>query len=243
MSHTGGPDPVLSVGLLVKMHPDPDLRTTQFFPLGTCFPFRRATHFLTAAHCVEGVEPEDVSVLGMFMRELHPARLIVRHPTADVALVVFDQIKSPYANLVTAFRDFDRQAGVGSDFIAFGYPQSYLGENPEAPTIRLHKGHIQRFIDYKSFAGYSYWAAELSIFPLKGLSGGPVYRSDVSGLVFGVVAESMSSAVASEKIEEFRDETGTYTTINRELIHYGVAVMLDRLEVWLNEHVPRLDAG
>jgi hypothetical protein len=225
----------------VKMHEDPCLRETHYIPLGTCFPFRQSTHYLTAAHCLKGAQPEEISVLGMFIRDLQPARQIIRHPTADLALVVFDQIGTPHGDLITPFRDFDRHASIGSDFIAFGYPQSYLGVHPETPTIRLHKGHIQRFIDFESVFGYSYWAAELSIFPLKGLSGGPIYRSNVSGVVFGVVAESMSTAVASEKIEEVQDDTGTYRTINRELISYGVGVMLDRHEAWLNEHVPRLD--
>jgi hypothetical protein len=131
---------------------------------------------------------------------------------------------------------------LGEQFHAFGYPEDVAADKP-GPTPRLFTGHFQRFFDYRSFAGFRYRAGELSLPAPAGLSGGPLFRPGAAVMVTGLVAENFESRTTLDSVEEVSREGDrtTYSTVR--VIAYGVAVMLDPLSGWLDEHVPAFDSS
>jgi hypothetical protein len=65
--------------------------------LGTAFAFRHRRAFLTAAHCVHGFEASDLAVQSPHLSggALLPVTSVVRHTTADLALVTVDAPNIP----------------------------------------------------------------------------------------------------------------------------------------------------
>jgi hypothetical protein len=68
-----------AVGMLVRFGSEPGF-------LGSCFAFREARSVLTAAHCLDGLAPDDVRVW-LADRGYSPGVEVIRHPSADVAIV------------------------------------------------------------------------------------------------------------------------------------------------------------
>ena len=235
----------LSIGMLAKIYREDGGEPTGWTPLGSCFPFRRRTHFITAAHCLDGLEPDDVTVLGAFLRSLTPASQFSLHPTADLAVVVFDRLLSEHADIVTPFDSIDPRYGLGTDIVTLGYPIDSLGPRASFPTARMMKGHIQRTVYSETHFGRStpgeeHQGVELSIYTDAGLSGAPVFRAPASSSVIGMVTGSIESSVRSETIEEFTNETEHYKVIRQDVLRFGLAMTLDRFESWLNEQIPAL---
>src|SRR5437764_10098258 len=158
-------NPLAATGLLFE---SPEAEPSIF--RGTCFAFRRSTHLLTPRHCVSGAQHP----LAVFMT--HPGtwravQKVETHPTADVAILVVEERDGE------SFRSFVSNYTVGEDFIAYGFPENVIGDDPWLPTPRIFKGHFQRFFSYRTFDGYEYPAAELNIPAPAGLSGGPLFRA------------------------------------------------------------------
>jgi hypothetical protein len=207
--------------------------------LGTCFAFRHSTHLLTTAHCVggRGIEAIGIVIPTKFDR-LRNASEVVRHPDADLALIRLEDVEDDAG--CHAFWD-----SVGNyaaeDFVAFGYPIDTFGTQQQ-PTPRLFKGHFQRFIDpfRPEGSSYSYLAGEMSIPAPVGMSGGPIFRPGAPPMLLGMVTANLSSSTAAgeESYEEVESDGSIRRTVYRHVVSYGVALILDSVKDWLDEHVP-----
>ncbi len=91
---------------------------------GTCFSFRRPNYFLTAAHCVDGLDRDRISV-SIFTDHLEQGLEVVRlerHPQADVAFLEI-QDDGPDLDVFSPFQDTTDQFEWGESVTAFGYPE------------------------------------------------------------------------------------------------------------------------
>lgn len=207
--------------------------------LGSCFAFRNATTFLTAAHCIKGLAADQVGVSihlenqpdndGLDVIELVP------HPTADLAIL---RVRPWSSDLFPPYRGITEGYRPGDHFAAFGYPEDATGRANVAPIPRFFRGHFQRFLEYRSPLGYSYVAGELSIRAPSGLSGGPVFLPDQPDYAAGVVAENIESSTHRHTVEEVTTESSSYREVVRSIVDYGICVMLDEVRDWLDTAVP-----
>ena len=232
-------DPIQATGLLLHVNQE-----RQAF-LGSCFAFREDRAFLTAAHCVTNLEPHEVSAWfpgeGSDPVELPIRRMewIHRHSNADVAILkaAADSPRvEPFWSAVSNY-------ALGEDFMAFGYPENVFGEDARMPTARLFRGHYQRFFEHRSHMGYRYQAGELSITCPPGLSGGPLFRPGAPEIVTALATENFDSTTTLERVETKTEDDQSVEHRYMRVISYGVAVMLDPLSGWLDEHLERFDAG
>jgi hypothetical protein len=127
---------------------------------------------------------------------------------------------------------------MGEDAYGFGFPENALVEDGPGPTARVFKGHVQRLFDYVGPTRYRYLAAELSFPCPRGLSGGPLFTPQPG--VAGLVTESRQSYTAIGREEGVVSEKGeeTITLVERDIIHYGVAVVLQDVSEWLSDLLP-----
>lgn len=203
--------------------------------LGTCFAYRTDRHFLTAAHCVGDLSADKLMVTVPRIPAVGRVASIDRHPTADVAVLTLDEDMAG----VETFWSVAANYVLGEDFLAFGYPESIFGLDSREPTPRLLKGSYQRFFDHESYLGFRYFAGELSMGCPAGLSGGPLFRQGAHVIVTGLATENLESTTVLESVEEITEGDTTTAMRYRKVITYGVAVMLDRLAEWLDQHVPQ----
>jgi hypothetical protein len=231
---TNGWSPVRATGVLLAGAP-PNVTGL----LGTCFAFRHPTYVLTAAHCIADLGPTEMCIAlpTHFDRLREPAE-IVRHPEADIALLRLESIEDDAGT--HAFRDAHSNPSA-SDFFAFGYPTGVLASD-SMPEPRLFKGHFQRFIFpfQPEGSNYRYVAAEMSIPSPAGLSGGPAFHTVATDLVIGMVTANLSSSIAGgeESLEEVLPDGTIRKTIYRHVVNYGIALILNDVRDWLDEHVP-----
>jgi hypothetical protein len=191
---------------------------------GTCFAFRHANVFLTAAHCVCDHDANTLLVVTpKFPVRGHPVARVTLHPTADLAMLELEDDAWP---AVEPFVAIAAAPPLGTEFMAFGFPEDAPApEQPgAAPIQRLFRGYVQRGLHYQS--EYKFAAAELSIPSPAGLSGGPVFLPDNHNAVFGVAAKNVYS---STYIGPWGHE---------HHVQYGIAVLLEPLGAWLDEVVP-----
>ncbi len=219
-------NPLLATGLVMRAEPRGDTF------LGSCFAIRDSGFFLTAAHCIGDLEASSVVVRSAGTPERRLVLSIVRHPSADVAVL---EIAKADEEGVEPFVYAVNNWSLGEDFYAFGYPEDLFGENQGRPTPRLFKGHFQRFIPtYQSKLSYLYFAAELSIPAPAGLSGGPLFRAGAP-VVLGLVTENLESTTYLDSVEDVLRDGRTTRTTFQKVITYGVALMLSPLKQWLND--------
>ena len=128
----------------------------------------------------------------------------------------------------------DSNFSLGEEFYAFGYPPSVFGPSASEPTARLFTGNFQRFIDHQSHLGYRYIAGEMSIACPQGLSGAPVFRPGAPVMLLGLVTENLQTYTALESVEEVIERGEVRRTEVRNVINYGVTLMLHELQPWLD---------
>lgn len=227
----------LDAGMLLRVNPE---LTNSWFFLGSCFAFREPHAFVTAGHCVDALEPAELRlVVPRVLRPPVPVETVARHPSADVAVV---RVPPETASPVQPFWNAVGNYGWGEEFFAYGYAEDRGRTADLAPTPRLFKGHYQRFFDQDSFAGYRYTAGEMSIPSPPGLSGGPLFRPGAPHLVTALAAENTDSTTTLEAVEDVTTEGNQRMTHYQRVISYGVAVMLDPLGDWIDEHLRPFDA-
>jgi hypothetical protein len=214
--------------------------------LGTAFAFRDASHYLTASHCVPDVLPSGLTVslasgvagMGFVGR----VRSVVRHPSADVAVLTIEG--DPPGSIEDAAEPFQAVGFVGremaEEFLAFGYPMS---REPAptfpgiGPTPRVFVGHYQRTFPYRERL-YEFEAGELSIAAPEGLSGAPLFNRERPSEVQAVVVGNHEERTERTYEERFDDAGEKHTHATYGIVSYGVALLLDPLSDWLDEHLP-----
>jgi hypothetical protein len=204
--------------------------------LGTCFPFRDPTCFLTAAHCAGELPAKELAIgLPMGDAGVVPVVAVERHPTADIALL---RIAQTTAGEITPFWNLNDRYSLGDSFAAFGYTEDTFGPEPRLPVARQFRGHIQRVLRYVSPLGYEYDAAELSIGCPGGLSGGPIYLPNSWAAVVGVVTENLESTTYLQAVDEVQENGEVHHYRHQTMINYGIALLLDDLREWLDARAP-----
>lgn len=177
-------------------------------PIGTAFMLRQPNLVMTAAHVISG---RHASVLGQahrdefflmdtFNREPPPVviREVVYHPTADVALLIIDELPGMEwfpIGLYYPSGDFP----LGQPVEAYGF--AWIGNERPIPG-RLMQGHIQcHFLRKKT--SYEYRAYELSFPAFHNLSGTPLfcptgYPGEHTISAIGVITDSVSYSSEQE---------------------------------------------
>jgi hypothetical protein len=228
-------DPLQAVGLVLGLVND----ATEPVFLGSCFALRAATAVLTAGHCVGDLPPERLLVrMPRGVARPHPpppfpVSEVIRHPAADVALLRL-AVEQWTCGPFTAV---EAPEYLGQDVYAHGFPED-VRTVPGQPTSRIFKGYVQRVFEYSSPFGYEYKAVELDFACPGGLSGGPVFPANRVGVVLGVATENFESTTSLDAIEETTRDGSTVVTRYQRVLSYGVAVELDAIRDWLDEHHP-----
>lgn len=211
--------------------------------LGTCFLFRDDHFALTAAHCI----PTESAVRCVFprLRQTLKVKRVHRHPRADVAILELDGDfelvlgieRNRDDGVMPVYGFWDMGAWrLGSDVWSFGYPTEASRRGSDEPTPRMFKGHVQTSYEYDNEL-YRYQAIEFSFSAPGGLSGGPV-GARISDLIIGVVTTSVDSYRVTDSVDDL-DQNGVRTILEgRRIISYGLALALQSVTPWLNEHVP-----
>lgn len=126
--------------------------------------------------------------------------------------------------------------------MAFGYPVGLVVTPPYTLEPRLLKGHFQRFIDPFRPEGstYSYLAGEMSVPAPVGLSGGPVFHPIATDMLLGMVTASLSTSIAAgqESFEETLSDGTIRKTVYQHVVNYGIALIVNSVRDWLDEHAP-----
>ncbi len=224
-------DPAEPTALLTMDRGDGDLEA-----LGTCFAFRQRSCLLTAAHCLPETGHRGVGVAFDDTRPPRPAVVVVRHPTADVALV---RVAPHATDPPFVFTGLDGHP-VGDEVCVLGFPAKDPGEQA-LTTPRFFRGYFHRTMRFTSpVTRQAYLAAELNFSTPRGLSGAAVYRRHRFPLVQGLVTEHHESYTETTRHEEETTISGTVEirTIYRRVVGYGIALLLSDVAEWLDKVVP-----
>ena len=229
-------NPTLAIGLLWHVEPDSQPRF-----LSSCFMLRWGHFFVAPSHCVGTLEPAQIRISSVTLLMTEPEE-IIHHGVADICVLRLPRLDFEPGDPFWGITD-DYEPGKG--FHALGWPEDCLAGisaamglpfpegDPPWVKVRLVAGTYQRFIpQYASPHGFAFVAGELSIPCPLGLSGGPLFRPETPPLVTGMVIGNLQTrSVPDSPAQVMKDR----------VIEYGVALMLDQVEGWLDEHIPRRD--
>jgi len=227
-------NPLESTGWLTSTH---EAGQPRF--IGSCFAFRRRDRLLTAAHCIRGLPLDSIGVhlLGRHTDDASRVTDSIIHPDADVAILCLE----PDQALPDRFAGDTSVYDWGMTVSAFGYPEDSSATGMQ-PTARYFRGNIQRMFRHDSHFGFRYDAVELSFGAPGGLSGGPVTPGSDYGMVMGLVTENATGTTYLSTTAEEVTPTFHRKEIIHSVINYTVAVRLDTLHEWFDEHIPYLGA-
>ncbi len=188
---------------------------------GTCFAFRYANRLLTAGHCVDGLEAEDIAVEFLGDSERFTAVGVVRHPTADLALIrLAAGVRPP------GVRPFAAHGRIGRG-------EEFAGIGSVAGAAELFAGRIRRVFDDRE-DGHRH--AEMSVAARDGFSGGPLFAPAAPDAVVGVMTANRTTRLAlacASALGRLRSGSAPRPAAGR-----GIALLVSDLAGWLDEHVP-----
>jgi hypothetical protein len=211
--------------------------------LGTCTAFRRPDFALTAAHCVDGYDPTDL--WGLFLARggnMRSVESLTFHEKADLCVLKLypgkDDDLGGYPS--DAFWGSVGNFGLGEEFMAYGFPveRGSVGPLVAEAAARLIRGSYQRFFSFGSPDGYQFLAGEMSVAATSGMSGGPLFRPGAPPMLTALVVASIETAVEAYKRVEVKNGAETYIEKVDRITEYGVALMLDPVQKWLEECIP-----
>jgi hypothetical protein len=210
--------------------------------LGTCFAFRHPRFFLTAAHCLGRLKPEDIIIAPADRTKIAGARQVQFHPSADLAILEID--RDAMDDQPNYFRTAPKPQ-MGMNFLAYGFP--IIGSEDFRP--RVFAGIFQTFHDHVSHMEmegapgikYRYFAGELSIPCPHGLSGGPVFRPEAPDDVMALVTENLEVGTVEHSVETEEKSGERYSLETKRIILYGLAVVLAEVNEWLIQNIPALE--
>lgn len=226
-------NPTFGVGLLWRVE---EGAQPQF--MSSCFMLKWGHFFLAPSHGLGGLAPAQIRVSGATLPMTEPEK-VIHHDTADMCILRLPHLDYEPGD---AFWGIVDNYEPGETFHALGWPEDCLAEfavtglplptgEPPWARMRLFTGTYQRFIpQYASPQGFTFLAGELSIACPVGLMGGPLFRPETHPLVAGMVAGNLRTASDWQ--------ADVQRGVQEHVIEYGVALMLDHVGDWLNEHIP-----
>ena len=203
--------------------------------LGSCFRLWSKKHFITAAHCVDSLEPIQIQVMNCLDddKDLRCSS-IYRHPRADIAIIEVDEVvPEKFEQLELCLEDFH----FGPQIHCFGVVCDSNGSLNEL-TQRIVGGIIQRSFIFKE-GKYESRALELSVPIPKGMSGGPAFIAANDRKVVGVAIATVISEVVVSSIEEYQIGDKSHKDRISEIIRYGVILKLLTIRDWLEKIMPQ----
>lgn len=237
-------NPTLALGLLWQVEPGSEHRF-----LGSCFSLRWGHFFVAPSHCLGTLQPAQVRVSSATLLMTQPEE-ITHHGGADICVLRLRQLDFepgvPFWGIAESYEP-------GEEFNALGWPEDCLADiaaaglpipegDPPWAKVRLLSGTYQRFIPhYAGDDGFSFLAGELSIPCPLGLSGGPLFGPQTPQMVTGMVVGNLRTRSAADVSAHVHRDGTIHEEEHSRVIDYGVALMLDHVEGWLNEHVPWRD--
>jgi S1-C subfamily serine protease len=201
---------------------------------GTGFCFRAPEFILTAAHCIGDAVIGQIGILNFSDRKIIRAIDILKHNKADIVIM---RLSSNESRLIP-FWNFVSNYSLGEQFYTYGFPYEDQSTGERMITPRLFTGIFQRFFDY-SHGPWNYLATELNIPAPMGLSGGPLFRPGAPQMLTGMVTANFESQAIVDYYEEQITEKEKHIYKTSKVVTYGVALLLDQLADWLNEHLPQ----
>jgi hypothetical protein len=245
---SGQTNPIAAAALLIRAtskqaiekikSPEPaDPDDAEF--VGTCFALRHSNAFLAAAHWVSAGH-EGLFVYAPAAPPLMPPYEAVDvrlHPNADLAVVKLDDKAWPEG--VDPFVEIARTPAFGTEFMAYGFPEDAPAPSApnRGPIARAFRGYVQRTLHYER-APYGYAAAEMSMPSPAGLSGGALFLASNFNQALGVAAENVQSTTYVGRFEETSEDGVVVRQIERDIVQYGIAILLDPLIRWVDEVIP-----
>ena len=206
--------------------------------LGSSFVFRYPNRLLTAAHCIGEANPAALRVsIYATGQQVYPVRLIHLHPKADVAVLEIDGVDEAAIGWPVYSLFDDRSFGI--EVMSCGFPEDVTLDQSTLAG-RVFRGHVQRFMGWKSHLGYDYFAAELSFRCPGGLSGGPLVNPEFPGRLYGLITEDIQTSNILNSIEEVHEDGKVYREHYQNFINYGIAVWLPDIADWLDDVVPQI---
>lgn len=211
--------------------------------LGSCASILNAGIFVTAAHCLDDVDPKYLWINHFggpppdcFTR----VRQVHRIPKGDIAVIETD---APEGKWAQPFQGVQYAADFGEEVYAIGYPEDLISATtPGRATLRFFRGIVQRPFHYGLPGHTPYSAFELSFPCPPGLSGGPVVLAQHPRIILGIVTANFESYTVVHT-EETEIEAGRPRAVqSRNVVTYGVAANIiyaaDRLEALLGRSLP-----
>lgn len=198
---------------------------------GSCFRLWSDNHYITAAHCVSNIAPDELRVMNCLCStgDLQCIK-IMAHPQADIAVLkVTGQIPKSFEK----FELYDKDFYCGQQIHCFGMVCNSDGSFVDA-TQRVIGGITQRDFIHADGA-YESKAIELSVPIPIGMSGGPAFVACKPGVAMGVGIASIKSEVVVSGFEEYENGTLQQREKISEIIRYGVVLRLHTVRDWLHE--------
>lgn len=208
--------------------------------LGSCASILDASVFVTAAHCLGDVGPEDLWINhfgGPAPDCFSRVREIHRIPEGDIAVVTAD---SPGGKWAQPFQGVQYAADFGEEVYAIGHPDDLVSATaPSRPTLRFFRGIVQRPFLYGPPGRAPYSAFELGFACPPGLSGGPIVLALQPRIVLGVVTANFDSYTV---VDTEQTDGGMRAIQARRVVTYGVAANIiyaaDKLKELLGRALP-----
>jgi hypothetical protein len=204
--------------------------------VGSCFLFRYPTTLLTATHCVSDISNANLAIALPPRRtrgHLFDVAQVVRHPTADLAILTVNGIDE--RDVTSPVGNVKNDAILGLDVLAYGYAMIPNVTGAEGPTPRMFKGYFQRFFHHSSNLGFL--AMELSVPCPRGLSGSAVLNAQFIGRLYGVVRENVEVSTEVSSTLNVDDVGHSFKEVYRDILKYGICLWLPSVSDWLDLHV------
>ena len=205
---------------------------------GTGFGIEKPGLVLTAAHVVSGVtNPQEIYIElqngkppdGRFLQ----ACSLDRHPTADIAALLFEpnpslrafQLGNPPADIGDFY--------LGTEIISYGYPSTI--ESPDKVNLepRLMSGYLQRNFRHLQ-SNYSFQACELSFPAISGQSGSPILLANDIDSAIAVLTTNFESSIVIDSYEEHYEGGEKEFHKITKVISHGIGVTLWPLAEWIS---------
>lgn len=240
-------NPTLALGLLWHVEPNSKPRF-----LSSCFMLRWGSFFVAPSHGVRALNPSQIRVSSATLPMTEPEE-ITHHGVADICVLRLPQFDYEPGDCFWGIAD---EYEPGEAFHALGWPDDCLPgivaargvplpeSDPPWAKVRLLSGTYQRFIpQHLSAHGLMSLVGELSVPCPLGLSGGPLFRPQTPPIVAGMVIGNLQTQ-SEPHSRAYVEKDGTVRgEQHNRVLEYGVALMLDHVANWLDEHIPPRDGA